>query len=174
MMTNSDISPAELYAIQLHNEEPGYYAQIPGVIYHCTYVSAQKKKGRKDHGKIVRRKLRPIALCLYGAIRQMAGQKNVCWASTDTLADWVGCSPGSISEAKEELTQEMEQLGGKSLITVVEKRKRHPNGTGSTTYHHITINFIRGENNAYMSTIKDHPKLPIGIIKPVHNSEAPS
>lgn len=139
---SEDLSAAELYAIEVENTEPSYFAQIPAVLYHCTYKDGETT-----------RKLHPISIALYGALKQLGGQNGACWASRERLAEMVGCSTGSISMAWMELAKPMDQLGGKSLITVQKRKKKRKSGGGST-YNHALINNVWGENRAYMKVLE--------------------
>jgi len=167
-MSSQDISPSELYAIELTNNEPGYYSQIPAILHHLTYVKKEKKKSRKDVGKVVRRKLSPYAISLYLLLKQVAGSKNAAiWMKGENLAEMMGVSPSKFAEAKDELAMEMEQLNGKALIKIEKSKKtttRKNGQKGSIKYDKIIINHIWPENNAYMATRKFQPSLAIGIV----------
>lgn len=158
-MSKKSMSVAEEYAIALECAEPTYYAQIPATLYRCTFLAPCKKNPDQQ----VRYKLKPIAIALYGALKQIAGQKSrKVWMASTGLAELVGCSAGALSEAKKALSQPMEQLGGKSLITIKSKTRRHDKG--AFTYHEITINNVWPENNAYMETLKSQPGYPLGPV----------
>lgn len=159
-MSEQNLSPSEQYAIQLNNHEPSYYAQVPGIIYHCTYLV-------KCNGKTIRKKISSTAIALYGLIKQLGGQKEMSWASTETLAKYLGKSTGAISSAKSELTQPIEQLNGKPLIEIESRRKGHK--TGNSPYHVLRNTHIWPENNAFMSTFKNQPKYPLGEIEDGQN-----
>src|SRR6056300_482102 len=146
-MTDNKLSPIEIYALQLSNKDPAYFSQIPAIIYYSTYVDESKET----------KKLRPVSIALYGAIKQLAGTNSACWANRKTLAEMCGCSEGSITMAKKELTRPIEQLNGKSFITITKKKKIFKDKEGrvrSTEYDHVTVEFIWGENNAFMATRK--------------------
>ena len=150
-MSNENLNPIEIYALQLSNKEPAFFSQIPAIVYYSSYIDESKK----------RKKLRPISIALYGAIKQLAGTNSACWANRGTLAEMCGCSEGSITMAKKELTRPIEQLNGRSFITIVKKKKKFKDNNGrfrSTDYDHITVNFIWGENNAFMATRKFQKK----------------
>lgn len=158
MNRKDSYTPAELYAIQLSNDEPGYFAQIPGIIYHCTYLV------QLPNGRVERRKLSQRARDVYGLIKQVAGAKKqgACWYSRNKIAKTLGCSAGTVTAAKKELCQPMEQLGGKPLIIIQKRKKLHADKSGATHYDHITTVTIWAENNAYMATRDHQEDLEIG------------
>jgi hypothetical protein len=145
---NSDYeSAAEQYAsILADSSEPNYYSQIPGIINYCTYLV---------DGVSV--KISPIAKTLYTVIKQLAGQKGVCWVGRRLLAELVNCSTGAITNAKRELSQKMEQLNGKPLITISKLKRNIYNESGeikfATIYDQIKIESIWPENNAFMGVL---------------------
>jgi hypothetical protein len=164
-----NISPAELYAFELNNNDPKYYAQIPAVIFQCTYLAPEPRKDNKNYGKMVRKRLSVYAITLYTYIKQLAGRSGKVWMTTDSLAEECNMSQGSISNAKKELLQPLEQLNGKSLIEIKTASKsftREDGSKGAKEYHIITPTHIWPENNAYMATIKYHQDLKIGLIEP--------
>lgn len=166
-MTQENLSPSELYAINLNENDPKYFSLTPGIIFHCTYVAKEKKKGKKHYGELVRKKISPHAIALYTCIRQIAGQNSACWSSTSYLSALTGMSAGMISEAKADLTQPIEQLNGKPLLEITEKRKKvtQPDGSvKSVPYHQIVPTHIWPENNAYMATISYQENLELGLV----------
>jgi hypothetical protein len=165
-LSNSSTMLAEEYAeIVMNEQDPAFYGKTPTSIYYCTYIIQNKD------GSIERKKLSTNALSLYTFMRCISGERNICWMNTESLAEAIGRSTGAVSAAKKELTMPMEQLGGKSLITIKNKNKVHKDGNGATKYHVITINFIWPEHNAYMRLKSRFEKPKLGI---VYNLEAPS
>lgn len=164
---NQDLTPAELYAVSLCNEEPNYYARIPAIIYHCTYFS---DKNDKTTGKLktIRKKLSPYAIVLYSYLKQVAGKRGFLWASRDHLAKMTGMSAGMITNAKRELSTAMEQLNGKSLIKIVKKQRKKFNPITqkmqSNEYDEVHIQNIWPENNAYMVTQEYQEELELGDV----------
>lgn len=158
-------TPSEIYAEQLNNHDPSYYSQVPGIIFHCTYLV-------KSNGKTIRKKISSTAIALYTLIKQLGGNREMSWASTETYARYLGKSFGAIHNAKKELQQPIEQLHGKPLIEVEQKRKARDIGT--SPYQILRNTHIWPENNAYMRTLKHQPEYPLGEVKQekeiVHNS----
>jgi len=129
------------------DEEPEYYACVPGCVYHLTYLVTK-------NGKTTRKRLSPRARDLYGFLLQGYWSSKKCWKNTKNLAAIIGCSTGIIPKLKNELCQEFEQLRGKSLITVEKKQKWYIDKNGinqSIVYDYITIEFIAPENDAFMA-----------------------
>lgn len=148
---NTDITPAEEYAINFQNPEPKYYTRVPNIIDHLTYETIV-------NGKKVKKRLSVYAKELYRIIRMIASEKGSCWNNTKSLAKKMNCSYGMIHKCKQELMNPMLQLDGNSLIS--EKRKqisRENEATGKNfkiilcTY---TIVDIWSWNNAFMATLK--------------------
>lgn len=156
----SELSTAELYAIQLNENDPKYYAQVPSAVFHCTYLVMH------DDGTLERKKLSANAIALYTLIKSIAGQESACWVNRDNLAEMLGRSAGSITTAKQELQRPMEQLNGKSLIQVTKKKRRRAKdkGGGGTTYDLIVPTHVWPENNAFMAVRTQLKPLPLGIV----------
>lgn len=150
-----NISAAELYAISFQNPEPKYYSQIPHILSYLTYDFIDPVTGEKTIKKLTLK-----ARELYRVLKMTVGENDFgkCWRNTGNLAELCGMSTGSISNAKDELTQKFHQLDGKSLITITEKPKKTTNKDGiklnGTEYHEITIIDIWRHNNAFMVTLK--------------------
>jgi hypothetical protein len=126
--------------------------------------------------------LDPYEKALYLEYKRVAGDKGACWKSNKSLAEAVGCSIRKIQSTKKKLCKKRSKLNGKSLITVVQ-RKREDKGDASDI---ITIMDI-WENNA-MEFIasrrkKEAPKRatphapdappPMHIVHPPHAPGAP-
>lgn len=148
--SSNSTSPAEIYAFNFQNPEPKYYARVPHIIDHLTY------KIEKD-GVIQTKRLSVYAKELYRVIRMIASDGGVDWHKVESLAEIVGCSVGSIVNAKKELLMPMDQLDGSPLI--IETRKQiHKDVNGQhivTTLCTRTIIDIWRWNNAFMATIKN-------------------
>lgn len=157
---------SKLYMMKLNQHEPSYYAQMPGCVYHCTYVIKETNKNNPDYGKLVRKKLSTTAIALYGLIKQIAGTKSAVWTGQRKLAEILDKSLGSINAAMKELCQPLEQLNGKRLIDISRKTKSMgENGKdGKTQYHEIVPTHIWPENNAYMATLRHQTKLALGPV----------
>lgn len=165
---HSDLSPGEIYAIEMNNHEPGYYSQIPGVLHHLTYIKKEIKKSKKYYGKKIRCKLSSTAFQLYCYLKQIAGKKNKpVWSHPKNIAEAIGCSLSKFYEAKEELLQGFEQLNGKPLISIVKSKKyteRQDKQKGASVYDQITICHVWPEANAYMATKKYTSPEKLGIV----------
>ena len=173
----SDYSPSELYAIQLNNNDPGYYGRTPGIVFHCTYVCTENNKKKKTFGKSVRKKLSPYAITLYTLIKLIAGKEGKVWMTGANLAEQCGFSESKLSEAKKELTQPMEQLNGKPLIEITKRKvkfKRKDGTEGARDADVLTPTHIWPENNAYMSTLKHHQSKDLGILEESSSDESSS
>lgn len=147
-------SPAEIYAEQFQVTEPKYYTRVPNIIDHLTY-SVEKD------GKIVKKRLSVYAKELYRVIRMIASDGGADWHTTEHLAEIIGCSVGSIVNAKEELLKPMDQLDGSPLIKEDRRSVMRDIGNGKkikTTLCTRTIICIWSWNNAFMATIKHQNK----------------
>ncbi len=161
------LSPSEMYAIELNNEEPGYYSLTPAILYHLTYIETQEVE---DGLHIqVRKTLSSDALKLYGYLRQLASIKNqAIFMKAETIAENLRMSRRHVNDLFIELQMPFEQLGGKSLIERQKAFKTTKTKKGEkrvVPYHKYKLNVIWAENNAYMSTLKYQPFLPLGIIE---------
>lgn len=147
------MTPSELYMHHFQNTEPKFYTRVPNIIDHLTY------EVEEDGQKIIKR-LSVYAKELYRVVRMIASDHGKDWHTTEQLAEIIGCSVGSIVNAKKELTMPMHQLEGSSLI--LEERnpiKKIVNGhTIKTTLCKRTIVDIWRWNNAFMGTIKHQNK----------------
>lgn len=173
----NDLSASEIYAIELSSNEPHYYAQIPGIIYHLTYTEIEENKNSENCGMMVRKKLSIYGMQLSCYLRQIAGKNmNPIWMSPEKIAEMTGMSVRSFYNAKNELMNSFEQLAGKSLIEVIKCKKsttRQDGQKGFKTYDKIKMIHIWPEANAYMATLSSHENLPLGPVnKSVHNSSA--
>lgn len=142
------ISAAELYAIHFENEEPSSFTMIPNILSYLTYTDP-------DTGEI--KKLSVYARELYRIIRMHAGNKGLCWANRDNLAEECGMSAGSVTNAKRILQMPFHQLDGNPLIRIEKKSKythKNEERVNKTEYDCITILNIWKWNNAYMATKK--------------------
>lgn len=154
-MAQQIMSPSELYSFAFQHPEPKHYTMIPNIIDHLTY----KKKNKK--GIEVSTRLSVFAKELYRIIRMVASDHGVCWCCTKTLAEKVGCSVGTICNAKKELLMPMEQLDGNPLLTEIRKmisKKENDKVTSKRELCTYTIVDIWPWNNAFMSTLKFHIK----------------
>lgn len=147
------MNPSEIYAFNFQNPEPKYYTRVPNIIDHLTY------KIEKD-GIMITKRLSIYAKELYRIIRMIASDSGADWHTTESLAEIIGCSTGSIVNAKKELLMPMDQLDGKSLI--IETRKQIHKTVNdkhiSTTLCTRMIVDIWKWNNAFMATIKNQIK----------------
>jgi len=91
---------------------------------------------------IFRLGLTPYELTLYAHLKQTAGDGGQCWKSTGTLARETGMSAGTISKAKDGLTESRPELAGKSLIAV----RKEPGHNGGKPRHYITLTDVWPEN----------------------------
>jgi len=152
-MKSKDLSPSEIYAIQFQNEEPSHYTRIPQILKQLTYDYVNPKTGKKSV-----KRLSVHARVLYEVLKSTAGDCGFCWKNRNLLAQECNMSAGSITKAKEELTQSFHQLDGNPLIIIEEKQKNNLKGkksSGKTPYHQITICNIWKWNRAYLSIEKN-------------------
>lgn len=146
-----NLSAAELYVIQLENEEPSFYSRIPHILSHLTYDFID------ENGQKSVKKLSIYARELYRVIKQTAGDRGKCWRDTEGLAELCGMSTGSVVNAKKELQQSFNELNGKSLITITKCQRsnfKNDKCVNKSPSHIISVINIWGFNNAYMSTLK--------------------
>ena len=159
-------TPLEIFAIQMQNNEPSHYARMPHLLHYCTYIHQHRdKKGNPTRTE--RKRLSPWAINAYLYIKQVAGKSSKCWMNGKKIAEGANMTPGMLSKVKlQELTIPIEQMDGKSLLTIEKKKKRHtkPDGTFTiTTYDHITVNDLWNYNNAFMSVRNEVDALPLGF-----------
>ena len=148
------INISEVYMAHFQNPEPKYYTTIPNILSHLTYKTKDKKTG-----KTVIKKLSIHSRELYRILKETAGQHGKCWRNRDNLADLCNMSAGMITKCKQELCQAFEELDGKPLIIITEKKKTKKD-QGGTTYHEIMITDIWAYNNGFMAVLplrKDEP-----------------
>lgn len=151
-MSKHPMSPAELYAHQFQNPEPKFYTRVPNIIDHLTYSI-------EENGKIIKKRLSIYAKELYRIIRMIASDDGACWNSTESLAEKIGCSVGSVVNAKKELLMPMDQLDGSALVIETRKKLLKTKSDGSrfaTVLCTRTIIDIWRWNNAFMATVKYH------------------
>ena len=135
--------------VSFASDEAFNFTQIPNCISDLTYSSP------KD-GKLMR--LSVQAKELYRVLRMTAGDKGVCWRSTENLAEICNMSVGAVSNAKAELFMPMHQLNNTPLIQISIKTKsvsKESKCIGKTQYHHITICNIWAFNNIIAAMKKE-------------------
>lgn len=152
-MKNLNLSPSELYILNFENPEPKYYSMIPNIIDHLTYQV-------EEEGKIIHKRLSVYAKELYRVIKMIASENGKDWHSTQSLADIVGCSVGSIINAKKELMSPMDQLDGSPLIKETKRQVTKNDGMVKTIICTRSIVDIWKWNNAFMATLKFRKKGP--------------
>ena len=169
-----DLTCQERLEKQFLNAEdptPKYFEQVASIIDWVTFID---EKIDKDTGKTVfiRRKLSGNHKTLYRVILQSEGN-SYCYKTTRTLAYQVGCSVGTVYNAKQALQMPIEQFAGMSLIEIhkvmtssyAEKENGVNIKTNKKISDHITSNDIWKYNNSYMSVfqLKEHKKnYPLG------------
>jgi len=159
---SKNLSPAELYADHFQHPEPRFFTQVPNIIDHLTYTV-------KQEGITKKKRLSVYAKELYRVIRMIASDAGKCWNSTEALAEKIGCSKSKVSEATQELLMPMDQLDGKPLIIITERKMKKTLDSGhiyGVKYFVRTIVDIWGYNNAFMATLKYQNKY--GQEEPVH------
>ena len=145
---------AETYSIHYQNPELENFAIMPASLYHLTYIKKIIfiKNGVKTE-YLIRKRLSPRARDLYCYMKIIG--KRSCWLHAKDLAKAIGCSEGTISSCRTELTQKFEQLDNKALVIVNKKRKRYIDKSGkqqSTTYYESVIVDVARESNGFMAT----------------------
>ena len=149
------MTPSEIYAINLQNKEPKYYARIPHILDHLTYDEIDPQTGKSEV-----KRLSVYAIQLYRILKSIAGDYGACWQNRDKLADLANMSAGAVSNAKKELQNRFHQLDLNPLIEITKKKRKFESGISE--YDCITIIDIWSWNNAFNS------------IKGFLNKEAPS
>jgi hypothetical protein len=147
----------ETYAIHYQNPEMESYARMPASLYHLTYIVEIELSDGTKH--FIRKRISPRARDLY-CYMKIIGKKS-CWLHQKDLAEAIGCSEGTISKCRKELTQNFEQLNNKSLITINEKKKRYKDAQGkqqSTIYYESIIVDIIRESNGFIATYLEAKK----------------
>jgi hypothetical protein len=146
---SSNLMPSEIYAEQFQNPEPKYYTRMPNIIDHLTYTVI-------ENGKKKVKRLSIYAKELYRIIRMIASDKGACWNTAESLALKIGCSVGSVVNAKKELLMPMDQLDGSPLVIETRKKilKTKPDGKKfATVLCTRTVIDIWKWNNAFMATV---------------------
>ena len=150
------MNPSELYMHHYQNSEPKFYTRVPNIIDHLTYDV-------EEDGVKVSKRLSVYAKELYRVIRMIASDQGKDWHTTESLAEIVGCSVGSIINAKKELLMPMNQLEGNALI--IEERSMGTRMVGDNRYKCTlckrAIVDIWKWNNAFMATMKYQNKFGI-------------
>jgi len=106
-----------------------YYAAIPNIVFTLG--------------------LHPYELTLYVYLKKVAGEDQVCWQSTATIAKACSMSAGMVSKLKAALARERVELGGKALITITTEMQN-----GGNANHGITITDIWPENMAELERVR--------------------
>lgn len=86
--------------------------------------------------------LDPYEFSLYIQLKIITGENGVCFASNRTLCQRTGMSESKLKECKKSLCVPMDHLGGKSLITIVPRKRED----GACTTDFITITDVWPEN----------------------------
>jgi hypothetical protein len=152
------------FAINLENDEPKHYERIPAILDYLTYIKRTKNKD----GSITyeRKRLDVYAKELYRILKRSAGN-TACWKGRDALAYEVNCSTGKITDSKNCLSESFEQLNGKSLINIEEKRMYTTIDNkiiNKKPIHVITLHNIWNFNNAFIGSQKDVEPLKLGVL----------
>jgi hypothetical protein len=105
---------------KLREVEPSNYERVPDILDYLTYIH-QEIDEETGMSSYARRRLSPIEKELYRVIKRSA-RNTICWKNRDGLAFEVNCSAGAITNAKRILEMPFEQLRGRSLIDVEERR----------------------------------------------------
>ena len=142
------MTPSEIYAHSFQNSEPKHYTRLPNIIDHLTYEV-------EENGVKKIKRLSVYAKELYRVIRMIASDHGTDWHTTESLAEIIGCSVGSVVNAKKELMMPMIQLENNPLI--IESRKQITKKVGEQTIKTTLCTRIIVDiwkwNNAFMSTI---------------------
>src|SRR3954466_5847100 len=101
------------FIVEFESAEPYWFTFSPSIISKLTYLN---KNGQRV-------KISANAREVYRAIKAAAGERGICWKSTETLAEETNLSMGTVSNCKKELLQPMIELGGKPLITIEEFKR---------------------------------------------------
>jgi len=117
-----------------------YTSRIPNIIDHLTYNKVDEKTG-----KSVVKRLSVYAKGLYRVLKTVAGEDGVCLRNRDDLAELCNMSAGSVTNAKKELLQNFNELGGLPLIFIDDRQKR--TSKNGTIYHAIVVLDIWNVNN---------------------------
>lgn len=154
---------AYLIAFEGASDDPSNFSLIPSGIHQYTYTTSpsdsDEEKKKPTVGK-KRYRLSALAISLYVLIKSLTNEKigTPCWASEHSLAEMMGCSEKTLRKAKKELLQPIEQLNGKSLISIIYKKKHGLDRDGRkivTPYHLIRLESIWKEHKSFSSVRRE-------------------
>lgn len=140
--------------------KPSYYEQKPRILNHLTYI--KKSKDKQGNEVYQRLRLKAAHKEVYMVISEIAGD-SVCFRDISYIANMAGCSRDTVIEAKKVFQESFEQLDGKSLMTITEKRvmstkkinENESKNLNKRPVHICGIEWIWEYNNAFMSALKE-------------------
>lgn len=149
--------------------EPSHYEQKPQILNHLTYI--EESKDKEGNRVFYRKRLKAAHKEIYIVIKEIAGQA-VCFKTEEYIANMAGCSQESVSQAKKIFQNAFEQLDGRSLMTVDEKRVTtieknigcDDKKINKRPVHICGINWIWPYNKAFMAAkrkAKDYEVAPM-------------
>lgn len=150
--------------------EPSHYERKPQILNHLTYIeeSVDKEGNRLFH----RKRLKAAYKEVYLVIKEIAGQK-VCFKTEEYIANLAGCSQETVAQAKKVFQNAFEQLDGKALMTIEDRRvmTTAKDGRGGVKnvnkrpVHVCGINWIWEYNKAFMKTKRDRKDYTVAPMK---------
>lgn len=178
MTSNSHESSQEY--VNNFQQDPKYFEMVAGIIDHLTYIEQSLDKDGspildgEGNPTFLRKRIKPAHKEVYRIIKKIAGSL-VCVRTTEYIANMVGCSKTTVTEAKKALSQSFEQLAGNPLITITEKHtktKRDDKVINKKPVHVCGVNPIWNYNNAYMSTLEKEEREPPTMCEEISLREA--
>jgi len=149
--------------------EPSHYEQKPQILNHLTYI--EESTDKEGNTVYYRKRLKAAYKEIYIVMKEIAGQA-VCFKTEEYIANMAGCSQETVSQAKKVFQLPFEQLDGRALMTVEEKRvtttKKELGGEerkiNKRPVHVCGINWIWPYNKAFMAAkreAKDYEVAPM-------------
>lgn len=122
-MTNSND-----YLVEDHGTQPNYFTQIPNIIFELG--------------------LDPHAITLYLYYKKVAGDNGFCYQKKETISENCGMGRSTIKSRNNILSQPFEELGGKPLIKITQRKGEDGNNLPTL----VELTDIWPENIKILST----------------------
>ena len=166
-MTDQTQSLAEY--VNNFTDEPADHELKPQILNHLTYI--EESTDNEGNRVFYRKRLKASYKEVYMVIKQIAGSE-VCCKTEEYIANLAGCSQETVSQAKKVFQMPFEQLDGKPLMTIEERRvmttRNSDDGVKNVNkrpVHVCSVNSIWQYNNAFMKTKLDNKDFEVAPMK---------
>lgn len=176
---NNDLLSEYVYAAE---PNPRHFEMIPHILDFLTYIEEvheENEKGEKT-GVVTffRKRLKAAHKEVYRIIHKIAGENGACFRTEEYIANFAGCSAETVRDAKDIFTRPFEQLEGKTLMEISEKRAMttrieedgNKKNINKRSVHICKIFSIWRYNNAFIATNKN--AVPCAMSQKISQKEA--